>query len=327
MARPRPSQRRGHSRPASRADRRSFAARHLDGWPLGLLIVALAASSVLLAVPRAAVPREIPTPVVDGRALARTVAQDGELARQARTHELDVDVRAVGSELRAYNCAAERGDDTRVVELRPRLLAAAAKALRRSETELLALRAYQLEGFLEELHRWQRTGELSDELRELGGDFLRIARRNGWCLGPDRHLVPDESTLRVFFKRRWNEVVGVSGGPFALTSDEERLRFGFFLREPWNDGGLPDPTTATDRRRAEAQSQRARLAVLDKLAAVDPDYPVELARGIVLFQMQQYRPAAEAFRRQLARSPDGPWVLRAQNHLKEALDRAASGPG
>ena len=87
MVRPHSPRRRGGPKPAPRGDRRSFVARHLDGWPLGLLVVALAASAVLLAVPRGAVPHAIPVPVVDGRALARAVAHDRELAQQAREHE------------------------------------------------------------------------------------------------------------------------------------------------------------------------------------------------------------------------------------------------
>jgi len=65
-----------------------------------------------------------------------------------------------------------------------------------------------------------------------------------------------------------------------------------------------------------------RLKKLDELAAVDPSFPVHLARGVVLYQLQRYPLAVEAFRRHLERAPDGPFTLRAQNYLRAALGRA-----
>ena len=62
-----------------------------------------------------------------------------------------------------------------------------------------------------------------------------------------------------------------------------------------------------------------------KLAARDPSYPAAFARGVLLFRMQRFGPATEAFRNHLEASPDGPYALRAQNHFKAALDRNRQG--
>ena len=85
--------------------------------------------------------------------------------------------------------------------------------------------------------------------------------------------------------------------------DESRVFYRFLLLHP-----LPSP--------------EYRLKKLDELGAVDRSYPVHLARGVVLYQLQRYPLAVEEFRRHLDASPDGPLTLRAQNYLRAALGRA-----
>jgi len=243
----------------------------------------------------------------------------------AEARVLDVDVRAVGSEIRRYNSAAARRQDEQLAAARARVVAAFARALRGGESELLALRAYQLRRFLAELGQWQRSGVASEELEQIGGDFLAALRRNGWSEGQERRLVAGEIVLRVLFKKRWNDVTGANAGAFALSLDEERVRHGFFLERPWVERDEPAPRTPLDELRREALRSQARLATIDRLGRLDPRYPADLAHGVVLYRLQRFVPAADAFRRQLERSPGGPYALRAQNYLKAALDRMREG--
>jgi hypothetical protein len=276
-------------------------------------------------VPRAAEPAEVPLPLLDGRALGAAMRHDDELGRLAEREVLDTDVRAVGSELRHYNSAAAHRRDGELAQARRRLLAATRRALGRNEPQLLALRAYQTGRFVAELREWQRTGNEREELAELGGDFLAAMRRNGWCQGADRRLELDDAVLRAVYKKRWNDLTGADSAAFAPSLEEDRLRFGFLLRHPWVEHDEPAPISPNDRLRWEARRNRARLDTIDRLARVDASYPAELARGVVLYRMQQFAPAADAFRRELDAAPDGPYRLRAQNYLKAALDRTREG--
>jgi hypothetical protein len=293
----------------------------LDGWQAGLLAVVVAGAAVALAAPRAVEPSDLPEPIVAPRALEAILRLDEERAALGAEQGLDADVRLVGTELRQYNRAAFEGKEADIVAARRRLLEATGKALVSHERELLVLRAYQTRQFLAALRSWQQTGENDDEIVELGGDFVATVLRNGWCEGADRRLVPDEMVLRVFFKQRWNSVTGADAGAFALTKDEHQLRLAFFLRHPWIDREEPTPTTPIDRLRWEANRNRNRLTTIDRLAELDPSYPADLARGVVLHRTGQLPGAAEAFRRQLERAEDGPYVLRARNYLKATLER------
>lgn len=300
---------------------RNRVLRHLEGWQAGLLALLLGASAILLAAPRAAEPESWPTPRLDGAALVRTMVRDDALARDAASRELDVDVRALGREIRAYNDAAALAEeDEAFVRARERVTAAAAKVATFAD-DLERLRAYQLARFLEELRRWQATGEFGEELRALSGDFVEALSRNRWCWPETRELVLEERALRVLFKKRWNAIVGATGEALALTAEEERVRLAFLVEHPFinNDPlgrGVSDPAAI------ERIAAPQRLKTIERLAALDPDYPADLARGMTLYRTGQYQPAADAFQRHLERTPDGPYTLRARNYLKAALDQS-----
>jgi hypothetical protein len=295
--------------------------RHLEGWQAGLLALVLAGSAILLAAPRGVEPVALPQPHVDSVALARVMAHDDELARVAAATELDVDVRALGREIRLYNDAAALAtEDDDFARARQRVTEAASK-VGRLGADLEKLRAYQMVRFLEELRAWQRTGVTSDELRALSGDFLEAIARSRWCIPETRELVVGERELRVLFKKRWNTMVGADGEPLLLTADEERVRVGFLVHHPFvnNDAGsrgVSDPAAL------ERLATPQRMKLLDRLATLDPGYPVELARGIVLYRVGHYQPAADAFRRHLEARPDGPYALHARNFMKAALDQS-----
>lgn len=301
------------------------ASRLWDGWQAGALVLLLASSAVFLAVPRAVEPVELPLPRIDQPALAATMAGDDALARKAEEATLDVDIRAVGRELRAYNRVVAAGEHDALYAARLRVVRATARALGLSEEALLTLRAYQTVRFVSELRRWQQTGQVTDELEQLGGDFLRLAQRNRWCAGLDRELIPDERVLRAFYKKRWNDVTGANAGLFALTLDEDRVRLGFFLQHPLTTTAPPEGRSPLAQRRWQAANDRQRLQVIARLGQRDPSYPGQLARGVLLYQSQKFGAATEAFRRHLEAAPDGPHTLRAQNYLKAALDQNQAG--
>ncbi len=285
--------------------------RHLDGWQAGAIVVVLAGSAVILGVPKAATPEVIPAPRIDGRALAEVMDADEQRALAAQRVQLDHDVRRVGQLFRHYNLAAAEGRETDVMDLRGELLNASRAALARSPEGLTQLRAYQMLRFIEVLHDWTRTGEETEELRALGGDFVTTLARNRWCREGSRELVLDDRELRVLYKKRWNDVTGLHGPSFDPTVDEDRVRYGFLLRHPYN---APD----------DARAAAARLEIVDRLAAVDPSYPAGIARGVVLYRLGRFTHASQALSAHLEAHPDGPYTLLATNYLKAALDMAVS---
>jgi hypothetical protein len=313
----------GSSRPPKTRVRRGWA-RHLEGWEPGLVAILLAGTGALLTVPRSVAPVELPPPFVDPSAIAATIDADEARAEQAEGEPLDLDVRAVGTEVRAFGRADHDEDGVALARAKQRAASAAGKA-GVTEEALLRLRAFQQRSFLREVRRWERVGEASDELIELGGGFPRMVAANGWCVGEGRCVVAmDEATRRASFKKRWNEIVGVVAPAFALTLDEQRALLAFLLARPAPPQVMPAPSTPRpDDPASRALADRFRLQKIDELAALDATYPAEFARGVVLFRLGRFPLAVEAFRRHLDRAPDGPLTLRARNHLRAALELAS----
>lgn len=335
------------------AGRRGGFGRHLEGWQLAVVAVLIAGSTALLAVPRPVDPVDLPEPRIDLRALQAVARADEALAAGADQARLDVDVLELGTAIFAYGEADATGDDLALGRARRRVLDAAQRAVRVGAPALLALRAHHLRSFLQEIRRWERTGEESVKLRQLAGGFLRAIRRNGWATGlapaapadrpaspsaspPDRgaplererpRLLMDQAVLSASFKKHWSEVTGLQGELFALTLDEARAFYRFVLQHPSRpqeiaaSAGAPGPA-AISAELARASAAQYRLKKLDELGAIDPSFPVHLARGVELYQLKRYPQAVEAFRRHLEASPDGPLTLRAQNYLRAALGRA-----
>lgn len=291
--------------------------KHLDGWQAGAVLLVLAGSAILLGLPRAAHPQAPPAPLVDAASVSSTMAADDERARRAVNQLLDVDVRAVGREVRLYNAAAASKDEYAVQEARERLLPTARKALRRGSEELLQLRAYQMLEFMRELRQWQATGVETEAMKALGGDFVATLRNNRWCLEGTRKLALDDRELRTLYKKRWNDITALQQPAFALTRDEDLVRFGFLLQHPFQSRRA---VVSAETRRTLRRRGKSRLQVIDKLMKLDASYPADLARGVVHYQMGQFAKAGEQFQRHLSRYPDGPYTLRARNYLKAALD-------
>lgn len=176
---------------------------------------------------------------------------------------------------------------------------------------LLALRAVQAELFVSACREWAASGAVSSEMRELGGDFPELAGTSGWLEGKTLSLTDEDLTL--LFRGRWNDLTGLaSTPPFAATLDEQKDRYGLLLRHPSGS----DSATRLQRQ----------LGYVAGLAAIDREYPAAFARGVLLYRSGAYEGSAVAFRAHLAARPQGPWAVRAGNHLLAALARVDEHP-
>jgi hypothetical protein len=304
--------------------------RHFEGWEVGIVAVAIALAGTLLAVPLPVSPRDVPVPLADGKILSATIdrergqaatiarALEEERGRTSGTSEL-YDLRAFGQEFRAYGVAEASGDTYAVVRARQKMLEAVARARGVGDDKLVALRGFQQQLFLAELRKWENSGVSSEELTGLGGGFLDLARQSGWLVG--KTIVMDDLVRGVFFKRRWNQVTGISGSTYAISLDEHRVFYAFLLLHPYVEGrhGL----SAKDVCRA---ADRWRLRKVEELAQLDASYPYVLARGVLFYRLERYPEAAQAFRDYLAAAQDGSYVLRARNYLVTAAARATEEP-
>lgn len=299
----------------------------MDGWQAGVVAVAIALAGAVLAVPHPVPPIEVPPPTVDEVALARTMAADRVraeaiapvLARELEGKTIDTsfyDLRALGSALRDFGRVDADGDATEVVDTRAKLVRAVEAARRLGDEKLLSLRAYEGRAFLAEVRRYERTGVQSDELRALGGAFVTMLERNGWLRG--RRVLPDEAVRAILWKRRWNELTGLTDGPFAPTLDEQRAFYRFLLAHPGVQAAAGMPGATADCRVLDAW----RLRKVDELANLDPTYPRLLARGVLLYRLGQSVAAVQALRDYLEGRTDGAYALRARNYLDAALERA-----
>ncbi|AKT43136.1 tetratricopeptide repeat protein [Chondromyces crocatus] len=242
---------------------------------------------------------------------------------------LDVDVRALGSAFRVFGLADAKPtrQDSALAAARNDLVVALPPALARGKDEVLALRAWQLRAFLRAVRHWETTGEVTEELLSLAGDFPGLMRRSGWVEPEGRRLRIDDVALTVLFKKRWNRVVGVQGADFEPTLDEERALYQFLLRHPAHDASALTPSAPLSVRAVvERRADEYRLKKITELAALDSTYPRELARGVVLYRLGQYEAAIEAFRRHLDAHADGPYTIRARNYLRASLEQVNREP-
>jgi hypothetical protein len=303
-----------------------------DAAWLALIPFTVAAVFGLLLVPRRAPPESIPVPIVDSSALARTQAADRELSERARREPLPGAVRALGSATRGYHTLEAAGaGPSQLGEARSQVDAALIEALRGGDAPLLELRATQLEGFVTEVQRFERTGEQSPELTALAGPFVRAMTAEGWCDGHD--LAPPESALRAMYKQMWNAFLGFDRKPgFEPTLDEVRALYAFYLGQHHTSRGMREALAAARRGAHDAKACTAideaarvgaaswRLEHVKTIAAIDPAYPGDYALGVASFGHGDYAASVAAFRRWLHDHPEGPLALRAQNYLRAAAD-------
>jgi hypothetical protein len=303
----------------------------------GLALVPVAVALVLgaLLLPRAVPPEDVPVPNADGRALGRIRDADQALAARARHDLLPADVRALGSAIRDFNVRqAHEEPDARLVEARGAIDRALPDVLDKlGPGPLIALRATQLDAFVAETRAFEATGAESDELAALGGSFVRRMRAAGWCTG--HTLAMPEDARRVAFKLTWNATLGLDARPeLAPALDEMRVLYTFYIRHPHAPEAVRERFDAARRSARDEKACRAldagealaveswRIDKIKKLGALDPAYPMSFALGVAHFRHGNYNASAESFRDWLRAHPDGPWTIRARNHLRAALDEA-----
>ena len=284
--------------------------RRGDGAVL-LVGVVIAGVAAALAAPRATEPAfassALPLPQPNRARLTARARVDRERATEARRHALSFAVRSVGELVRHVGEAAGKraaNAEAKLYDLRQ----AARQATRDEGTAgLLALRAVQAELFVAACRTFAASGRAGQELRELGGDFPELATKSGWVAGGALVLTDEE--LALLFRMRWNELTGLGhAAAFQPTLDEYRDRYALLLRHPAGDD--------------DAIRRSRQLAYVDAIEKLDHDYPAAFARGVLLYRAGAYEAAADAFRAHLAARPDGPWTLRARNHLLAALARS-----
>ena len=225
----------GSSRPnAGRVKTDSTWRRLFDGWQVGLAVIVTAALAVLIAVPRPVVPDEIPLPTPNRAALVALSLRDERFASEADRQRLDFDVRALGEAVRAYGKADAAGEREQLAQRLAEVRQLVVPALRQGPEAVLRLRAVQMRIFLDGLDRFERTGQESDDLREVGGASVAMLRRSGWLLadGARVRVLPDRFVREVLFRKRWNEITGLDQAPFAPTLDEDRVFYGFLIEHP-----------------------------------------------------------------------------------------------
>jgi hypothetical protein len=317
------------ARAAAKADHARKEGRWLAVFP-----ITVGALLLLLLMPRASAPEAVPLPRVDARVVAAIERADDARARSAEVERLPGYALAVGTALRALNALdAKGGDELARIDGRRRLASAVGDvpAVPEADAALLTLRGLQVRRFVDALAHWEATGDSNDDLVELGGAFVDRTREAGW-IGEGRQILMDEMARRVAFKVMWNALVGVDRRPsFALSLDEERALYGFYIQHPRPAEAqrmslaseLERATTPEECARARADRDRLletwRIDKIRKLGAIDPSYPTAYALGVAYYRLGRHDLATEAFSSFLAAHPDGSYSLRAKNHLKAAL--------
>jgi hypothetical protein len=277
--------------------------RHLRGVELGLVAVVMAAAAVWLALPRPVEPGPIlPLPEVD-RARARAErAADHERAERARTTTLPYEVRAVGELVRRYGRYEARADDTGAERARQDAFELRQRAQARFGPEpLRALRALQTELFAARVAKLGRLVADDRELSELAGNLPAHARRAGWAADDGTLRLPEEQLL-TFYRVRWTRLVGaIQDDALGPSLAEFRAYYRALLQHPES----LEPREQDERR----------LEYIHALGRRDPGFFSAFTRGVLLYRLGDPGAAAQAFTEHLRQHPDGPWSLRAKNHL------------
>ena len=292
------------AREAAKADRERKSGRWLAVFPVSVAVLLL-----LLMMPRATAPDAVPLPRIDARVLARVAGADDRRADSAEAKRLPSDVLAVGTALRALNGAEARGEDELGVLDARRNLDGALRDLgvRKDDVvpDLLALRALQTPSF--------RRCALGAH-HETSADF---AIRGQLSSAPATRVRPDRGAPHghraAGDARRVERWSGSRITP-GVTLDEQRALYVYIARPGRPSRALPS------RRRRSATTPEACAAAARHRRQWSSGWPTR-SRSSARSIQRTYRltSSAEAFTTFIGQSPDGPYALRAKNHLKAAL--------
>ncbi len=308
-----------------------MAAAKNDGRVLALIPVLVGVLLAAVIFPREAAPADVPLPVLDVHALIAIEHADEARAARATATPLAPEVRMLGEAIRAFNTTeAKDPPNAPWPDLRQGVDSARKLALEKGLDSIVELRAVQLQKFLDEVHAWRKTGAVSAELDAVGGSFLRRMTMAGWL--KDNKLALADRELRVAYKLKWNAVARLEDfAEMKPTLDEMRALYTFYLLHPHAAESARE-TLAAARKTAHSKqdcealevgeqiaTEQWRLDKIDKLAALDPAYPADYARGVSLYRAAKFDASAHAFEAWLRFHPDGPLTLRARNHLRAAM--------
>lgn len=254
----------------------------------------------LFVIPRPETPNAVPLPPLDWRIFEQSERDRRARVARTMTQPLSVEIRGIGERVRRCGVLerdltqAREGALEALLQERSVLRKAVGSVVRagRSE-ELLALRDLQSELLLQAM----QSGAQEADRDELGGRLEHHVRTAGTLLlGSElRH-----ATLHALFARRWAQLVGLEKHPaFRPTANEQRLMQRFRVRRL-----LEQPL---------ANVSGELLAVLERTREFSPDFPVDYARGIVLYRTGAFGDALHAFGRHLQAHPEGRFALRARN--------------
>jgi hypothetical protein len=315
-----------------RADTRQSRTELRDAIHLAFIPMGVGLFLAMLLLPRRAFPDDVPVPIADARELGRAAAVDRDLAALARREPLPGTVRALGSAIRAYHVLEARGDARDLGKARAEIDGALVEALPGGDEPLRRLRAVELEGFLEELSRFESTGVESEELVALAGGFVRSMVSAGWCQG--HTITAGADARRAMFKQMWNSFLGFDGkAAFGLSLDEQRALYALFLSHPHPTSAIREAIVEARRGAHDAKACQAlveaerasteawRLEHIARFASLDPSYPAAYAHGVASFRRGDYTVAARDFQAWVTAHPDGPLSLRAQSYLRAAAGR------
>jgi hypothetical protein len=305
----------------------------------GLALVPVVSLLVVAAFvwPRATDPEEVPLPQPDSRALERVKAD--EKARIAQVHGvLSPYLLTVGTAFRSFLHLETEKATTAEAETARRALDTAVREAAAADGApgLLTLRAVQLTRFLDAVQAFEASGKPSEELLDLGGNFVQRMRDVGWIQG-HQVLLPEDAR-RAAYKVMWNQTLGLEKAPeFALTLDESRALYGFYISHPIADSRRTE-SFATRRKEAKDARQCQDIAVAEntareawridkikRLGAIDPDYPLQLALGVAQFRSHNYPASVEAFRTYQRGHEEGPYAALVQGYMRAAMREAELG--
>lgn len=278
--------------------------------------------AAIIAVPRPLVPDEIPFPPVAHNALQAISLKDEARGVAAVGERLPFEVRALGEAIRLLGTTEASGSPD-AAAMRETVLERAGVASAFGDENLLRLRALQLGMFLRELETFERTGAETKELRELGGGLLERAQQAGWLRREKQgaRMSAGQSVREVIFRKRWNELTGMRGVAFQTTLAEERAYYAFVLEHP------VVTVSSVQKEDMVARCDSANLYMLRKveeLSRIDPEYPSDYARGILLLRLHRPREALRPLVDFVDTHDRGPYVLRARNTLREAQEEVAA---
>lgn len=313
------------ARAAAKADHERKGGRWLAVIPASIGVIFL-----LFMLPRSTPPDGVPLPRVDHRVTAAVARAEEKLADEAEQNRLPGDILQIGTAIRELNALEGKDEETQRLLVRGRLDAMITGIASRPgvDQELIQLRSAQIRTFVNALREWE-AGREPPDFAAAGGTFVDRAREAGWVEG--RRILLDETQRRVAFKTVWNAMTHLSQGPYSLTLDEERALYSFYITHPRVPEGhriqlemkRHDAKTPEECAQSRAEWRREmeswRADKIKRLAAIDPSYPGYYALGIVHFQAGHNDLAVDAFNTYLQAHPEGPYALRARNHLKASF--------